>query len=58
MLKLYIQKDCAKAKGGEYERKISNKLTELEELKRMYVKGRIDEREYLLARKRILIEFD
>ena len=58
LLKIYIQKDCAKVKGGEYERKISNKLTELEELKRLFVKGRIDEKEYLLARKRILIEFD
>ncbi len=58
LLKLYIQKDCAKAKGGEYERKISDKLTELEELKHLYIKGRIDEEEYLIARKKILIEFD
>ena len=58
LLKLYIQKDCAKERGGEYERLISEKLTELEDLKNLYIKGSIDEEEYLLARKKILIEFD
>ena len=58
LLKLYIQKDCAKERGGEYERKIAEKLTELEDLKNLYIKGNIDEEEYLLARKQILIEFD
>ena len=58
LLKLYIQKDCAKERGGEYERKIAEKLTELEDLKNLYIKGNIDEEEYLMARKQILIEFD
>ncbi len=58
LLKLYIQKDCAKERGGEYERKIAEKLTELEDLKNLYIKGNIDEEEYLQARKQILIEFD
>ena len=58
LLKLYIQKNCAKERGGEYERKIAEKLTELEDLKNLYIKGNIDEEEYLLARKQILIEFD
>ena len=58
LLKLYIKKDCAKERGGEYERKIAEKLTELEDLKNLYIKGNIDEEEYLLARKKILIEFD
>jgi len=58
LLKLYIQKDCAKERGEEYERKIAEKLTELEDLKNLYIKGNIDEEEYLLARKQILIEFD
>jgi len=31
---------------------------ELEDLKSLYIKGRIDEEEYLIARKRILVEFD
>ena len=31
---------------------------ELEDLKRLYIKGRIDQEEYLLSRKQILIEFD
>jgi len=58
LLKLYIQKDCAKNKGGDYQKGIANKLTELEDLKNLYIKGRIDEEEYLLSRKKILIEFD
>ena len=58
LLKLYIQKDCAKERGGEYERKIAEKLTELEDLKNLYIKGNIDDEEYLQARKQILIEFD
>ena len=58
LLKLYIQKDCAKNKGGDYQKRIANKLTELEDLKNLYIKGRIDEEEYLLSRKKILIEFD
>ncbi len=58
LLKLYIQKDCAKNKGGDYQKRIANKLTELEDLKSLYIKGRIDEEEYLLSRKKILIEFD
>ena len=58
LLKLYIQKDCTKDKGGDYQKRIANKLTELEDLKNLYIKGRIDEEEYLLSRKKILIEFD
>ena len=58
LLKLYIKKNCAKDKGGDYERKVANKLVELEDLKNLYLKGRINEEEYLIARKKILIEFD
>jgi len=58
LLKLYIEKECAKEKGGEYQKKIADKLVELEDLKSLYIKGRIDEEEYLIARKRILVEFD
>ena len=58
LLKLYIKKNCAKDKGEDYERKVADKLVELEDLKKLYIKGRIDEEEYLIARKKILIEFD
>ena len=58
LLKLYMKKNCAKEKGGDYERKIADKLVELEDLKNLFVKGRIDEEEYLIARKKILIGFD
>jgi len=58
LLKLYMKKNCAKEKGGDYERKIADKLVELEDLKNLFVKGRIDEEEYLIARKKILIGLD
>ena len=58
LLKLYIKKNCAKDKGRDYERNVANKLIELEDLKNLYIKGRINEEEYLIARKKILIEFD
>ena len=58
LLKLYIKKNCAKDKGRDYERRVANKLVELEDLKNLYIKGRINEEEYLIARKKILIEFD
>ena len=58
LLKLYISKECSKGKGSEYQAKIGKKLKELEDLKRLYVKGRINQEEYLLSRKQILIEFD
>ena len=58
LLKLFINKGCTKAKDAKYQNKISKKLKELEDLKRLYVKGRIDQEEYLLSRKQILIEFD
>ena len=58
LLKLYLNKECGKSKNSEYQIKISQKLKELEALKRLYVKGRIDQEEYLLSRKQILIEFD
>ena len=58
LLKLYIKKNCAKDKGEDYERKVADKLVELEDLKKLYIKGRINEEEYLIARKKILIEFD
>ncbi len=58
LLKLYLKKGCAKSKSSEYQVKVSNKLKQLEKLKSHYVKGRIDEEEYLIARKQILIEFE
>ena len=57
-IKLYIQKDFSKERWSEYESKMAEKLTELEDLKNLYIKGNIDEEEYLQARKQILIEFD
>ena len=58
LLKLYLKKGCSKAKGSKYQTMISNKLKQLEQLKAQFVKGRIDEEEYLIARKQILIEFE
>tara|TARA_B100000003_G_scaffold117665_1_gene105461 strand:+ start:3505 stop:3963 length:459 start_codon:yes stop_codon:yes gene_type:complete len=58
LLRLYLKKECGKGRDAQYQAKISQKLKELEDLKRLYVKGRIDQEEYLLSRKQILIEFD
>jgi hypothetical protein len=58
LLRLYLKKGCAKAKDSKYQTMISNKLKQLEQLKAQFVKGRIDEEEYLIARKQILIEFE
>ena len=58
LLKLYIKKKCAAERGEDYQRMIANKLEELEELKELFVKGEIDEDEYLIVRKRILINFE
>ena len=58
LLKLYIKKKCASKRGEDYQRMIANKLEELEELKELFVKGEIDEDEYLIVRKRILINFE
>ncbi len=58
LLKLYIKKKCAAERGEDYQRMIANKLEELEELKELFVKGEIDEDEYLIVRKKILINFE
>ena len=58
LLRLYLKKGCAKAKDSKYQTMVSNKLKQLEQLKAQFVKGRIDEEEYLIARKQILIEFE
>jgi len=58
LLRLYLKKGCAKAKNSKYQTMVSNKLKQLEQLKAHFVKGRIDEEEYLIARKQILIEFE
>jgi hypothetical protein len=57
-LRLYNKKDCGKPRGSEYQKMISATLKKLENLKLEYVKGYIDEGEYLIARKQLLIEFD
>ena len=53
LLRLYLKKECGKGRDAQYQAKISQKLKELEDLKRLYVKGRIDQEEYLLSRKQI-----
>ena len=58
LLKLYLKRECGKSRDAQYQAKISQRLKELEDLKRLYVKGRINQEEYLLSRKQILIEFD
>ncbi len=58
LLKLYLKKECAAEKGEAYQKEIAGKLEELEDLKRLYAKGQIDEEEYLIVRKRILIDFE
>jgi hypothetical protein len=58
LLRLYINKGCAESKSSEYQAKVANKLKQLERLKSHYVQGRLDEEEYLIARKQILIEFE
>ena len=58
LLKLYNRKDCGEPRGPEYQKMISATLSKLENLKLEYVKGYIDEDEYLIARKQLLMEFD
>jgi len=58
LLRLYNKKDCGKPRGQEYQKMISATLKKLENLKLEYVKGYIDEGEYLIARKQLLMEFD
>ena len=58
LLRLYNKKDCGKPRGVEYQKMISVTLKKLENLKLEYVKGYIDEDEYLIARKQLLMEFD
>ena len=58
LLRLYNRKDCAKPRGPEYQKMISATLGKLENLKLEYVKGYIDEDEYLISRKQLLMEFD
>ena len=58
LLRLYNKKDCGKPRGPEYQKMISATLKNLENLKLEYVKGYIDEGEYLIARKQLLMEFD
>ena len=58
LLRLYNNKDCGKPRGPEYQKMISATLKKLENLKLEYVKGYINEDEYLIARKQLLMEFD
>ena len=58
LLRLYNKKGCGKPRGPEYQKMISATLKKLENLKLEYVKGYIDEGEYLIARKQLLMEFD
>ena len=57
-MRLYNKKGCGKPRGPEYQKMISATLKNLENLKLEYVKGYIDEGEYLIARKQLLMEFD
>ncbi|MFT4516844.1 MAG: hypothetical protein ACI93D_000410 [Gammaproteobacteria bacterium] len=58
LLRLYNGKNCGKPRGPEYQKMISATLKKLENLKLEYVKGYINEDEYLIARKQLLMEFD
>ena len=58
LLKLYRKNGCAKPRGEKYQKLVSDTLNKLERLKVQYVKGYIDEDEYLTQRKQMLIEFD
>ena len=58
LVRLYNKKDCSKPRGPEYQKMISATLSKLENLKLEYVKGYIDEDEYLISRKQLLMEFD
>ena len=58
LVRLYNRKDCGEPRGPEYQKMISAALSKLENLKLEYVKGYIDEDEYLIARKQLLMEFD
>ena len=42
----------------EYQKMISSTLNQLEALKRQYVKGYLDEDDYIIAREQLLKEFD
>ena len=58
LLKLYNKKSCGERRGQKYQEMISNTLFKLEKIKTQYIKGYIDEEEYLLARQQLLLEFD
>jgi hypothetical protein len=58
LIRIYNDKGCAKPRGQEYQEMISATLGKLENLKLEYVKGYINEDEYLIARKQLLMEFD
>ena len=58
LIRIYNNKGCAKPRGQEYQEMISATLVKLENLKLEYVKGYIDEDEYLISRKQLLMEFD
>ena len=58
LLVIYNKKGCAKPRGPEYQKMISATLNQLESLKRQYVKGYLDEGDYIIAREQLLKEFD
>ena len=58
LISLLKAKKCSKPKSAKYQEFISERLTQLEELKSQFVRGVITENEYMLARKQLLIEFD
>lgn len=58
LLKLYSNNGCAKPRGEKYQKLVSDTLDKLEKLKVRYVKGYIDEEQYLIERKQMLIGFD
>ena len=58
LLRLYNKKGCAKSRGSEYQKIVSNTLRKLEKLKKQYLKGYLNEEEYLIERKELLAEFN
>ncbi len=58
LLRLYSNNKCAKSRGLEYQKIVSATLKQLEEIKKKYIKGYMNEEEYLMERKQLLAEFN
>ena len=57
LLKIYNKKGCAKPKSIEYQKSVADALVKLENLKKKYIKGKIEKENYLEMRRKILLEF-